>query len=390
MANVILLKNARLASPGLDPELGYIRIEGDRITAAGAGTSPANGATVVDLGGRWVAPGFIDLHNHGGAGAHYGDSDLAAYHTVARFAASHGTTGLLAGLGAAPPDRLARSVAMAAAAMAEQQQAEAAILGIHLEGPFLSQVRRGSMNPAYLRAPDPEEMATLRKAADGALRLVSLAPELPGAEELTRSLAEAGVTVALAHTDATYEQAMAVIHAGATHAIHTFNGMRPLHHREPGVLGAVLTEPTVTCEAITDGYHLHPSIIRLLYQAKGPEGMVLITDAVEAAGMPDGLYDLGNGHAIRVAEGKVELADGSSLAGSTLTMDRAVRNAVKFLGVSVTTAVTMASLTPARVIGLHGRKGRLQAGWDADLVVLSEDLEVAATMVAGRWAWGRP
>jgi N-acetylglucosamine-6-phosphate deacetylase len=259
---------------------------------------------------------------------------------------------------------------------------EPTIVGIHLEGPWLNERRRGAQEAAHLRAPDPGELEALVQAAGGAVRLVSLAPELPGALQLIERVVAAGAVAGIAHSDATYAEAQAGVAAGARHAIHTFNGMRPLHHREPGVIGAVLDAPEVSCELIADGMHVAPAIARLLWRAKGPARLVLVTDATEAAGLPDGRYRLGE-TAIDVRGGRA-LTPAGSLAGSTLTMDAAVRN-LRDWGVPLGEALSMASATPARVAGLEGRKGAVAPGYDADLVVLDEALRPAAAMAAGHW-----
>jgi N-acetylglucosamine-6-phosphate deacetylase len=253
------------------------------------------------------------------------------------------------------------------------------ILGVHLEGPWLSEKRRGAQDAEQLRPPDPDELAALLAA--GPVRLVSLAPELPRGLETIEAIAAAGAVPALAHTDATYEQAVAAIEAGARHAVHTFNGMRPLHHREPGVLGAVLEREEVSCEVIADGHHVHPAVMRLLHRVKGATRTALVTDAIAASGLPNGDHSLGT-TPIRVEDGQARTSAGS-LAGSVLTMDAAVRHAHEWLGIPLGEAVAMATTTPAGVIGLSGRKGRIAAGYDADLAVLDDALRPVATFVGG-------
>ncbi len=360
----MIFAGGRILTP--DREVDWVSVSGGRIEAIGHG-EPPDGERV-DLAGNLLAPGFIDLHVHGGGGAHFMSGDPEECLAAARFHARHGTTALLATTLAAPPGDLLRAVAAVA---------QTGILGVHLEGPWLSERRRGAQPAEHLRPPDREELAAL--VAAGPVRLVSLAPELPGALDAIEAIAAAGAVPALAHTDATYEQAVAAIEAGARHAIHTFNGMRPLHHREPGVIGAVLDDPRVTCEAIADGHHVHPAALRLLYRAKGAGGLVLITDAIAAAGLADGDHELA-GAPIRVTAGRAETADGH-LAGSTLTMDAAVRNAHAW-GLPLTDALAAATRTPAWVLGVP--KGRIAPGYDADLVVLERDLRPAAVYVGGR------
>jgi N-acetylglucosamine-6-phosphate deacetylase len=375
-----LLINGRLALPGGELRRGWLRVEGGRIAALGEGDAPGPGR---DLGGALLAPGFIDVHVHGAAGAEFLDADPAERAAILRAHARGGTTGLLATTVTASHERLLRAVQALAAA--EPVDGGAALLGIHLEGPYLCERHRGAQDPAHLRPPDRAELDALLAA--GPVRLVTLAPELPGAPETIGRLAGAGVVASVGHTDATYAQAMAAFDAGARHATHLFNGMRPFHHREPGVIGAALDRDDVTCELICDGEHVDPAAIRLVHRLKGAGRSVLVTDAMSAAGLGDGEYRIGD-LPVRVRGGRAELADSETLAGSTLTMGAAVRNAVRLAGLPLADALRMASATPARVLGLEGSKGALAPGFDADLVVLDDALAVTATMVAGAWVHG--
>ena len=373
----LLLAGGRVLTPAEELADAWVAVSGGRIEGLGDGPPPA-AAETVDLAGRLLAPGFIDVHVHGGGGEDFMSADAAACARAARFHAHHGTTGLLATTLSAPRAELA------AAVRAIAEAGDPLILGVHLEGPWLSERRRGAQAAEHVRPPDPGELEELLGA--GPLRLVSLAPELPGALETIERIAAAGAVPALAHTDATYAQASAAIAAGARHAVHVFNGMRPFHHREPGVLGAVLDDPAVTCELILDGLHVHVAAARLLHRAKGAAGTVLITDAIAATGLGDGEHRLGR-TPIRVAGGRAETLDGQ-LAGTTLTMDAAVRRAHESLGVPLTDAVAMATTTPARVVGLGDRKGRIAPGFDADLVVLDEALRPSTTFLGGRRVHG--
>ena len=352
-------------------EHGWVAVADGRIEAVGSG-SPPSAAETRDLAGHVIAPGFVDLHVHGGGGAHFMSGDPDACARAARFHAAHGTTSLLATTLTAPREELAAAVRAIAAAD------DPVILGAHLEGPWLNRERRGAQDPDSLRDPDRAELDAL--TASGAVRMVSLAPELPGALPVIEAIVAAGAVAAIAHTDATYEQATAGIEAGASHAIHTFNGMRPLHHREPGVIGAVLDAPGVTCELIGDGHHVHPAVMRLVHRVKGTERTVLVTDAIEATGLPDGDYRLG-AVPITVADGRALTASGN-LAGSMLTMDAAVRHAHDWLGVPLPDALAMAGATPASVIGAD--KGRIAPGRDADLVILDAELRPVATYMRGQ------
>jgi N-acetylglucosamine-6-phosphate deacetylase len=347
---------------------------------------------VVELGDRWLVPGFIDVHVHGGGGAQCNTSDPDEVAAVARFHAGHGTTALLATTVSAAVDELVASVGAIRRA-SDVRGAGARVLGAHLEGPFLSPARPGAMDPRTFLEPD--ERVVQRLLGAGGVRMMTLAPELRGALELVRQVVEAGAVASLGHSDASYEQARAAVMAGARSATHAFNAMAPLDHRSPGLLGAVLDLPEVSCELICDGRHVDPVAMRLLWRVKGPEGMRLVTDAMEAAGMPDGEYRLGAGR-VRVSAGRATTRVGAdeSLAGSTLTMDAAVAGAVRWLGLEVPEAVTLASLNPARLLGLDDRLGAIAVGMDADLAVLDEDLRACATLVRGEWvrwrcaSWG--
>jgi N-acetylglucosamine-6-phosphate deacetylase len=338
------------------------------------------GPESVDLGDRWLAPGFIDTHVHGGAGAQCNTDDPAEVQAMARFHAEHGTTAMLATTVAAPVDEL--EVALRTIATCNSPT----VLGAHLEGPFLSQERPGAMNPDTFIAPDTVTLARLMEAAGGVVRMMTLAPELPGSLELIGALIQENVVVSVGHSDARYDEVVAAARAGARSVTHTFNAMSPLHHREPGVVGAALDLAELHCELICDGIHVSPPALRLV-AAKGREGVRLVTDAMQAAGMADGSYRLG-GADVEVVEGRATIAGGGAIAGSTLTMDAAVRNAVAFLNVSVADAVAMASSSPARLLGLHDSKGSIAPGFDADLVVLDDQLRCSATMVGGTWVPG--
>lgn len=348
---------------------------------------PRGDGAGIELGDQWLVPGLIDVHVHGGGGAQCNTSDPAEIAAVARFHARHGTTGLLATTVAAG---LAELVAALEAIHRSTAQAEgAAVLGAHLEGPFLSRLRPGAMDPDTFIEPDERVLARLLAAGGGSVRMMTLAPELPGALELVGELHATGVVASLGHSDATYGQARAAVLAGARSATHVFNAMAPFHHREPGVLGAVLDLPEVSCELICDGIHCVPAAMRLVHRAKGAGRVLLVTDAMQAAGMPDGEYRLGAA-GVRVCGGRATLLEGESIAGSTLTMDAAVANAVHFLELSVEEAITLASANPARLLGLQDRKGAIAPGMDADFAVLDDELRARATIVGGGWVHGAP
>jgi N-acetylglucosamine-6-phosphate deacetylase len=384
----VRLRSERIVTP--DTVLaGELTLTGGRIDSLGpVAADGSHDGEVIDVGRAWILPGFIDTHVHGGGGAQCNATDPDEITEVARFHAGHGTTALLATTVSAPVDALVESLgAIATVAEAGPRGDGAIVLGAHLEGPFLSREWHGAMDPETFLEPEQGVVARLLEA--GPVQWMTFAPELPGALALVPQLVRAGAVASIGHSGATYEQVRAAVRAGARAATHTFNAMRPLHHREPGVVGAVLDLDEVSCEVICDGVHVDPVALRLAYRAKGPGQIRLVTDAMAAAGMADGEYRLGR-QRVRVHEGRALLVEGSqTLAGSTLTMGDAFRNAISFLGVGVPEAATMAATNPARMLGLADHKGALAKGMDADLVVLDDDLRVQATMVAGTWVYRR-
>lgn len=367
-----MIVNGRVVTPaGVVP--GHVAVAGDRIAGVVEG-DPA--------GGGWLVPGFVDLHNHGGGGFSFTTGDPDAARGAAAFHLRHGTTTLLASLVSSPYE-LMRAATKAFAPLV----GEGVIAGIHFEGPYLSAVRCGAQNPAYLRDPSLDELAELVAIGAGAVRMVTLAPERDGALDAIGRLVDEQVVAAIGHTDATYEQTRAAVAAGASVATHLCNAMRPVHHREPGPIVALLAAQTVVCELIADGVHLHDGMLGFAATTAGADRTALVTDAIAATGMADGSYELGGQSVIvagRVA--RLATADGSpgTIAGSTLTMDAALRRAVA-TGVSLVDAARMAATTPARVLGLAEVLGALVPGRRADLVELDADLHVVRVMRAGDW-----
>jgi N-acetylglucosamine-6-phosphate deacetylase len=375
---MLLLAGGRVVTPDGVLNPGWIRLAGPLIDAVGSG-DPQGQLPAVDLRGQWVLPGFVDVHVHGGGGASFTEGTSDEARQAAAFHRGQGSTTVLASLVTAPLAELAARAGLLAG-LAD----DGVIAGLHLEGPFLSPVRRGAQDPRHMIAPDVAVFERLHAAARGHLRVITLAPELPGALAVIQAATQAGVTVAVGHTDATAEVTLAAIDAGATHATHLFNGMRPPHHREPGAVGALLDRGEVTCEVIADGAHLDDIVVRLTARAAGPGRLVLVSDAMAAAGMPDGSYQLGS-QRVTVAGGVARLLeDRAAIAGSTATLADVVRHAVA-AGLPVPDVAAAASTTPARVLGLAGRTGALSPGLDADLVVCDDDFRPRAVMRRGEW-----
>jgi N-acetylglucosamine-6-phosphate deacetylase len=331
----------------------------------------------IDASGDWIAPGLIDIHTHGGNGADTMDATHDAFEVIGQFYASCGVTSYLLTTGAAP-NQDTRSVIDSFKAYRCSGN-RAVPLGLHLEGPYLSKERKGAQPAECLIAPEPGEYQ--RWFESNTVKLMTIAPELDGAMELIKFGTERGIEFAVGHSVATYEQVHTAVGFGLRQATHTFNGMDPLHHRAPGVVGAVLSDERIYAQVIPDGVHVHPAVVKLLVKAKGIDKTILITDAIRAAGLTDGEYQL-LGQPITVKSGVARSPSGS-LAGSTLTMDAAVRNVIEFCGLSPAEAITMASYTPAQSLGLHGTKGYLRAGADADIVIFDQAINVKITMVGG-------
>lgn len=380
----LLVHNASLVLPGGVIDRGWILVEDGRITglAATAGApEPAVGPQTAmhDAGGRLVLPGFVDIHVHGGGGAAFSAGDAEQAVTAARFHLDHGTTTIMASTVTGELSDIEHHIGELSGLVQD-----GLLAGIHLEGPFISKARCGAHDPALLREPEPAVVKRLLRAGNGTVRMVTVAPELDHGLDAVRLLTEEGVIAAVGHTDATYAQTRTAIDLGAPVGTHVFNAMRPVHHREPGPVTALLEQEQVIGELVNDGLHVHPSVVSLMFAAAGAHRIALITDAMVAAGMGDGEYQLGP-LTVQVRDGEARLAEGDSLAGSTLTMDVALRNAVKLAGVSLTDAAVSAALTPARALGLAGEIGSLEAGKRADLVVMDEDLRLVSVMRSGEW-----
>jgi N-acetylglucosamine-6-phosphate deacetylase len=378
----VVLAGARVVTPAGTLRSGTVVVHGGVITAVGGQRLGDAGAPVHDLGGAWLVPGFVDMHLHGGGGAWIFSADLEEVGQAVRFHLGHGTTSMLASIATSPLDSMLASASVVARAAAGPLAP--ALAGIHLEGPFINRERSGAQDPEAIRDPDPAAMERLLEACAGWARVVTVAPELAGGLELVRQIVRSGAVPAVGHTQAAYEEATAAIDAGARVSTHLFNAMPGLHHRNLGTVGAALSREEVVCELVNDGVHLRPEVVRVVFQAAGARRVALVTDSIAAAGMADGDYDFGR-VPLRVRGGIARLGDGRTIAGSTLTMDAALRRAVQEVGIPMEDAVTAASSTPARAIGIGGRTGSIEPGKAADLVVLDDDLEVVAVMAAGRW-----
>jgi N-acetylglucosamine-6-phosphate deacetylase len=343
-------------------------------------------ARVTDLGDAILAPGFIDIHIHGNGGHDIMEATPDALAAVERSLAKHGVTSYCPTTVTAAVDRTVDSLQKLADAIEGKHPSwdrsdRAVPLGLHLEGPFISHAKKGVHPPEYIQEPSIELFEKFWKAARGHVKVMTVAPEIRNAPPMIANANSKGVCVSLGHSNATREETEAAIAAGGRHATHTFNAMRTLDHREPGILGTVLTDSRLTAEIIADGVHVHPDMVRLFLRAKGLESAVLITDAISATGMGDGRYMLGS-FEVQVKGDRAEL--NGVLAGSVLTLDRAVQNVTKFADWKLQDAVRLATLNPARVIGVSDRKGKIAVGADADFAVLTPKGEVVRTIFGGR------
>lgn len=382
----LIITNGTIVTDELIPQ-GTVVVIGDKIIYVGdeqEGNRIKKAADpgvfeIIDAQGGYIAPGLIDVHIHGSNGVELMDGTEEAIRTMARYLAEHGTVGFLPSTVTASAEKTRHVAELVADYVGEEGEAE--VLGIHLEGPYINEAFKGAQYGPAIRVVDLKELEELYTILGDKLRLITLAPEVPGNEKAISWLREQGITVSIGHSDATYDQAVQAFAQGVTHATHTYNGMKGLHHREPGVVGAVLATPEVKAELIADLVHVHPGAIKVLLQNKGVEQIVLITDAVQATGLPDGEYVLGD-QRIFVKEGAARLAEGN-LAGSTLTLMRAVQNMVEVIGVPLVDAFRMASLNPAQSVGLEN-KGWIREGNQADFVLIDPDFTVQKTIIGGR------
>jgi N-acetylglucosamine-6-phosphate deacetylase len=381
MSAELLVTGARVLTPGGEWPRGWIAVAGRRIAAMGQGEPPPGvdaGADVLAADGLVAMPGFVDLHTHGAVGVDVMDADPDGLARLARFLAGHGVTAWLPTTMTATPADTERALE-AVAAVAGPGAGGATVLGAYLEGPYLNPARAGAQDAALIRPADRAEAARLLDS--GVVRVLAVAPEVEQNRWLVAEAVARGVTVSAAHTDATYDQALAAVADGVRHVTHAFNAMRPLGHREPGILGAALTLPELRCELIADTVHVHPAAMALLLQAKGAGGVVLVSDAMRSTGLPEGAYTVGGRPAFHM-DGAIRLADGT-LAGSVLTLDRALHNLQAATGRPLAELWPAASRNAAQAIGVDDAKGSLEPGKDADLVLLDPALRVVVTVVEG-------
>ncbi|WP_239565862.1 N-acetylglucosamine-6-phosphate deacetylase [Paenibacillus sacheonensis] len=369
---------------------GYELIRGGGFIAAGDGAivsvgSPslieselAKADRIIDLDGKIVLPGFVDVHVHGGGGYDLLRGEPEDYRGAARFHASHGTTAMLATTGGAPERTTLGILLHALQAQTDRTYDGADYIGVHLEGPFLNPVRKGAFDESLLHPPDQGEIERYIEASGGTIRLITVAPELAGGEPFVKWLTAQGIRVSIGHSNATYEQALQAIEWGACHTTHHFNGMSPFHHRDPGVAGAGMTQTSLTTELIADGIHVHPAAVRFLFDLKGTWNVCVITDAVFQAGLPDGDY----GETV-VSEGKIYMKGTETLAGSSATMLHSLRRVLDYTGRTLGNVLPSFTIVPAREAGADKRKGSLSAGLDADFLILDDQLTLLETYVRG-------
>ncbi|MBF4550937.1 N-acetylglucosamine-6-phosphate deacetylase [Pseudoclavibacter sp. VKM Ac-2888] len=379
----MIVSAANVITPHSHLSPGWVQIEGTVVQRVGSGRPPSDSGDIVELGEATIAPGFVDGHVHGGGGAGFDEAGAGdgrgalAAKTAVRTHLEQGTTSLVASLVTDEIGAMCDSVA-ALATLVE----EGILAGIHLEGPWLSREHPGAHAQQHLIEPNSRDLAALLAAGRGQVRMVTLAPELPGGLDTIKALTDAGVVAAIGHTDASYDIAREALDNGATVGTHLFNAMRGLHHREPGPATALLEHPDAVIELIADGTHVHPAALRLAAVAK-PHQFMLVTDAMSAACMHDGDYTLGSLD-VEVRGGVARLTQGGAIAGSTLTMARAVQYAVAVAGLPLVDVVRAASTTPATALGLE-KVGSLLPGYSADLVVLDQSLGVQRVMRRGEW-----
>ena len=382
-----LIKNANIITPYEIKKGSSLVIENGKISNIFNGEiyNEESYDKIIDGEGKYLSPGFIDLHNHGNFGHDAMEGTYEALDIIADFHIKKGVTSFLATTMTEEADKIKKAVKNIGEYVNDgenNRDVKAQVLGVYLEGPYFSMEKKGAQPPQYIKNPDLEEIKNLIELSKNTIKIVALAPEIEGAKEAIKYLKEKGITISAGHTNGTFDEAKSGIDLGITQATHLYNGMRAYSHREPGVIGAVLTDERVACEMICDGIHLHVGAMDLAVKIKGKDGIILISDAMMATGLEDGKYELG-GQDVYVKEGAARLEDGT-LAGSTLTLNKAVYNMVHMVNIPLEDAVRMASLNPARAIGVDNKKGSIEIGKDADLIIFDDDLNILKAMVKGK------
>lgn len=380
----VLIYNGKVI--GTEERADALILRGGRISFAGPAEklsqAVVDSAEVrLDACGGWLIPGFIDVHVHGGGGYDFMEAGESAYDAITRFHSAHGTTAMLATTLSSSRERIS-AVLEAVSVYRNGRMPYAQLLGVHMEGPFLSPKWPGAQNPDFIVEPKPEWISEWTTRYPGLIRMLSLAPEQDGALGLIRTLTAEGIIAACAHTDASYEEIRFAVENGLRHAAHVFNAMTGLHHRQPGTVGAVLTDPHISAEIICDGHHVHPACISLLADVKRHDNLLLVTDAISAAGLGDGAYKV-SGLDVVVEDGIARLEKGGALAGSTLTMIDAFRYMVRTIGLTVDQASRLASFNPAKLLGLEKVTGQLSPGMQGDVLLLSDELELRRVWIRG-------
>ncbi|MCY4073230.1 MAG: N-acetylglucosamine-6-phosphate deacetylase [Chloroflexi bacterium] len=382
----IIIKSARIVAETAAYGRAWLRVENGKIAAIAPGDPPElQDVNIIDANGATLLPGFIDIHTHGGDGFDVMDGDADSLAGMARFFARGGVTSFLATTWTDSGERIQQALRAVASAQ-DMRRDGARLLGAHLEGPYLNAAKCGAQHSAYIRRADPAE--ALPWLDLNVIRLLSLAPEFPENHWLITEAVSRGVRVSVAHSNGGFDQIKSARDRGLSHATHAFNAMSPLHHREPGVVGAVLSLDGIHCELICDLEHVHPAAIEILWRCKGVERLILITDSVKIAGMPDGRYQFSH-QEVEKKDGSVRICADGSLAGTTLTMNAALRNLMSVTKLPVDTLWRTASLNAAQAIGVDERKGSIALGKDADLVLVDDTLNVHMTIVEGRIAYSR-
>lgn len=363
-----------------------IFIEEETISHIGEAEGMVKDKEIIDAEGGYIIPGFIDLHLHGGGGFDFMDANSGGVIEIAKTHSYHGTTSFLPTTMTMSRDKIISSLNTIKEVYAKGT-GYAEILGVHLEGPYINKERKGAQKEDYVRGPSIEEFDEFNKASGNLIKIVTIAPEIPDAINFIKWLREKGIIASIGHSNATYEQACCGILAGISHVTHIFNAMTGLSHYKPGIVGAALSSPELVLEVIADKFHVAPPVLKILINSVEKENIILITDAIRATDKPEGIYDLG-GQDVNVADGQARLENGS-LAGSILTMDQAVMNLVNDVGVSFQDALRMATINPAKCLGVDDKKGSLAPGKDADIVILDRELQVRMTMIKGRVVYSK-